>query len=196
MATPLFGAQIDIVQLILVDIFRISQNLISQYSTVQDQLLWLVLIPHIVVFLVLFSFGTWISPGHKGLARISSIAAYLVMVAGGWYGTWLVPLVNAFFTVFLISAVLFFIVTRLVPPNVMLGIAKAGTEAVAMGSKKGLARKQVESDIRAIQSALNTLNAKLARPGITPYERAALNSQSFQLDIELAKKKEELRRFH
>lgn len=193
MADPLLIGQIDIIRLILVDIFQISQQLITQYTTVQDQLLWLVLVPHVIIFLVLFSFGAWISPAHTGLSRVAAIVGYLVLVVSGWYGSWIVPIVDAFFTVFLISAILFFIVSRLVPPRVVENLGELGAQIINTSTQKGTERKKTESEIRALKRAMKELERDKNRPGTSDEEKAEISNHISELRVELAEKEEELR---
>ncbi|MEM7820864.1 MAG: hypothetical protein QW751_01525 [Candidatus Aenigmatarchaeota archaeon] len=80
---------IDLYSLIFETILRIDPYTLSRYTTIQDQLLWLLLIPHAILLLFLMGFGRGIAGGHKGMGYIISIIAYLFFIWSGIYGTFL-----------------------------------------------------------------------------------------------------------
>lgn len=182
--------QVDFIKLILEQILRISPTLISQYPLVQDKLLWLVLVPHVIVFLFLFAFGTWIVPRHTGLRRILAITTYLVLILAGWYGSFVVPLVNAWFTILLVTGFLFFLISRIFPPTSLQAATGILGEAIghaASGTKK---RKQLEKDVAVLNKTIADLRqqAHNARPG----EAERVEEKIADLQHKLREKEHEL----
>lgn len=67
----------DLISLILNDILKISPTLLSKYYTPQDQVIYLILIPSVVLFLFLYAFSKQIvgrivgeHPGFEYLVSI------------------------------------------------------------------------------------------------------------------------------
>jgi uncharacterized membrane protein (DUF106 family) len=83
-------------QTILVQILKISSDLLSKYSTVQDRLLWLIFIPHILLFIFIWLFADNMAKlgggTHTGIRTLVAIAAYITIIFTGWYGMYIVPI--------------------------------------------------------------------------------------------------------
>ncbi len=166
-------AEFQILNMIF-EVLRITPELLYKYTTIQDQLLWLIFIPHIIIFLFLFSFGYWISPGHHGLRYLLTLAGYIVIVFTGWYGSLLVPIVNTFFIMLLVTAFIFFIVSKVIHPargaalhNLFTSIGKRAGEAIVGEKRLRVAnRKKVDGLIRekkALEKAIQDLQAEKGR---------------------------------
>ena len=181
--------QVDFIKLILEQILRINPSLIAQYPIVQDKILWLVLVPHVVVFLFLFCFASWIVPKHAGLRRVLSVVTYLVLIVGGYYGSFIVPLVNAWFTILLVSGFLFFLLSRIFPPtSVQAGTGILGeilTHATAPAKK----RKELEREIKELDNAISELEQYANQ---NPQARKAIAKQIAGLRAERARKQSQL----
>lgn len=110
---------IDILDLLFNQLLRINPSIISKYTTPQQQLLNLFLIPHIILFLFIYGFAWAIIPTHKGLRYLASIGAYLSIVLMGspysYYGM-LLPIFLIWWQIALFVGLFFFIWSRIVHP--------------------------------------------------------------------------------
>ena len=152
--------QVDFIKLILEQILRVDPSLIAQYPLVQDKVLWLLLVPHVVLFLFLFSFAGWIVTRHAGLRRLLSVVTYLVVILGGYYGNLIVPVVNAWFTILLVAGLLFFLISRIFPPSSVSAATGLMSEAFGMATKGSKDRKQIETDIDVLEKTIASLERK------------------------------------
>jgi len=117
-------ATIDIFEIIFETLLRIDPSIISNYTNVQDQLLYLIFIPHVVILFFLWSFGYWMvgARGHRGIRYLMTIAGYVFIIMSGWYGSWMLPIIIAWFPIMLGGMFLFFIITRILPPKTIGGM--------------------------------------------------------------------------
>jgi hypothetical protein len=103
----------DIITFVLHDILKISTTLISHYPTVQDKLLYLILIPHIILLLFIYAFSkalvARILGGHKAIESVLLFVVYIYLIYSGIYGTVLIPLFISSFLLLLIIGVGFFV---------------------------------------------------------------------------------------
>jgi cell division protein FtsB len=145
---------------------KISPSLLSKYSTVQDQLIYLILIPHVIFLFFIYTVGYWIAGNnHRGISMLISIAAYIYIVYAGWYGTLMVPIINAWFPIVLLSFFGFFILTRVFHPlNIggASGIIKAGFDKAKVNTTKQKEIERLEKENDLIRSKIKKLNSKKA----------------------------------
>lgn len=187
---------VDIFTLIFQEILQISPRLISQYSTLQDQLLYLILVPHVVLFLFIIAFSRGIVSrvigDHPGFNYLFSITAYLVIVLAGWYGTFLVPLLITWFYIGLILAFILFGITLVINPSrtepIMKFFEQTGKLA-GKGSAEAQEREFLEKEIAKIDHQLRDARNKLRR--IHDLESPAYDYASMKV-LELEEKKSEL----
>ena len=159
-------ATVDLFNLIFTTILKISPTLINNYRTIQDQILYLLLIPSVIIILFVWTFGYWImGKGHNGLRILISLIAYIYIVWSGWYGTWIIPVILAWFPIVLVTFFLFFILSRIFHPMNVQGaskIMKSGFEkAGAKGKEINVLRKQIEMIDKKIKH-LNSEKSKMA----------------------------------
>ena len=99
MAFDYLTGSLNLSNLIFSQILKIDPSTIYKYTNVQDQILYLLLIPHIILFLFIYAFSIGIVArvigGHVGFSRMMGIVAYIYIVWAGWYGM-LVPLLRPF----------------------------------------------------------------------------------------------------
>ncbi|MDD5416537.1 MAG: hypothetical protein PHU12_01020 [Candidatus Aenigmarchaeota archaeon] len=130
---------IDILTLILETLLKIDTNLIYQYSSIQDQLFYLILIPHVVILMFLWMFGYAVVPSHKGIRYLFTLITYMYIIWSGWYGSWMIPIINAWFPIMIGGMFLFFIIAKVIHPDVagaVGGLVKeAGSRIKNIGSK-------------------------------------------------------------
>jgi len=127
----LSGGSLDLFNLIFNQILKVSPTLLYKYSTIQDQVLHLILLPHVILFIFLFGFGQAVIHEHKGLKYLVMLVSYIFIVMQGWYGTFLIPLLEGWFMITLAVGLFLFFMTIIIHPataqklgNVGAGIAR------------------------------------------------------------------------
>ncbi len=126
---------IDLFDLVFREILQISPRLISQYSTTQDQLIFLLLIPHVILFLFIYAFSRGLVTRILGEAKGSftyllSIVMYIFIIFTGWYGVYLIPLFITWWYVVLFVGLVLFAVSAFFAPG-RISQAKKFTSAAA-----------------------------------------------------------------
>lgn len=189
--------QLDIFRIIFEQILRIDPSLLYKYSTIQDQLLYLVFIPHVILILFIYAFSIAtvarvIGP-HKGLRYLVSIVAYIYIVWSGWYGTLLVPLLLGWFWIALVLGLFIFFVSMIISPARAAAGVKLAGEAGKMLAKKPAERKTLENEIEDLQREEVLLTQELAAtaPGMS---RDYVNMRLTEVRRELVKKRSQLAR--
>jgi hypothetical protein len=140
MAFQYLSGSINLFNLIFTEILKVSPSLISKYTNVQDQVLNLILIPHVILFLFIYAFSIGIvgriTGGHKGFSTLVGVISYIYIVWNGWYGTFLIPLLNAWFMIALVFGLILFLVTVVVHPARGPALTNLGKEVGKMAGKK------------------------------------------------------------
>ena len=184
-------ATLDLYRIIFEEILRISPTLLSdpKYYALQDKLIYLILIPHVILFLFIWLFGYWlVGSGHKGIRYLITAIAYIYFVWAGWYGTWVTPLILGWFPLILISFFLFFIFTKIFPPLNVLGASRAISGGIEKATHKKKQRKRLDDQIDLINKKIRRLEQG-RRSARDPHARSIM-----KLEIEdLKQKKVELR---
>ncbi|MEM5772200.1 MAG: hypothetical protein QXO19_02310 [Candidatus Aenigmatarchaeota archaeon] len=185
----------DIITLVLVDILRISPSLISRYPLVQDKLLYLILIPHIILFLFLILFAKAtvfrIIGGHRAIETVLMLTVYLYIIWSGWYGTFLIPIFVSSFQILLILGVLFFIISMFIKPSTIRGIAGVTQEAGKIIAKKTTGKQKdieiLEKEIEKVNKQIKTLEGdpKLERNPYLQLELQRLKQTKIELESKL-----------
>ncbi len=147
---------VDLSTLIFEEILKISPELLARYPTVQDKLLYLILIPHVVLFMFLWGFGDWIIKHHATIRKLLIMATYIYLIWSGFYGSIFVPIVNAWFTIMVIVAFVFFILTRTFSP---LRVSTLANVAYGLGRKLREPR-EMEERLREINNVLISTGLK------------------------------------
>ena len=164
-------AQIELFNLIFQEILKISPNVLYKYTLIQDQIIYLIFIPHVVLFLFLWSFGQIVVPslggaGHSGLRYLVVAAAYIFIVYQGWYGTFLIPLLQTWFTMMLIFGLFLFLVTRFFHPYTArkMGRGLGGAVGQSIGKQlgKGKAVEELEERLKFVRKQINDLKGRRA----------------------------------
>lgn len=189
--------QISLFQIIFEQYLKISPDLISKYATIQDQLLYLVLIPHVILFLFLFGFGLMLIKEHRGLRLLLLIASYIFIIWGGWYGSFFIPLTIGWFYIMLIFGFFLFFISKILHPftakNIGAQVAKPLFDSVGyhlIGKEKE--REALEEEIKMVIDQIRTLEADLRNPGITPMAKSYAQMQIQQLKNQLVVLKRKL----
>lgn len=137
-------------------ILNISPQILSQYRTVQDQLLWLIFIPSLVVIFFIYLFATRATGGHTGFRNLFGIAAYLTLVLTGWYGK-LVPILNLYWGLLLGVALFLFIVNFFLPVGKSRERESMGGGLMKGGLEKAFERREYARKAKDIETALKNL---------------------------------------
>jgi len=188
---------LDITTLIFQNILQISPQLMSKYSTLQDQMLYLILIPHIVLLLFIFAFSKGIVGrvigGHPGFEYLFSLVAYLFFIIGGWYGSYIVPIMIAWFYIGLIAALAVFVLSAVFNPARSAGAMKFFSEAgKKVGETAGLgkdkAKAAMQNEIDALKDEEKALQKKMPSE---PSSRAYTQMQIADIERRIARLEKE-----
>lgn len=197
----------DVASFVFEQVLRIDPSTISNYSTMQDQLLYLILIPHIVLFLFIVAFSrgivTRVVGQHRGFEYLFGIAAYFVIVLGGWYGSILVPILLTWFYIAIGIALIIFIISIVFSPARAPALFRLGTEVgKTIGEKttgKTKKREAIVKEIDILKAERNAIQDRLndsRKSGTATKEFLAysqMNLQDFDRRIaRLQKEMEEL----
>lgn len=193
----------DVYSIIFQEILQITPRLISQYSSVQDQLLYLILIPHLVLLLFLVAFskgivGRVLGGAHPGFNYLFTIVGYIFVIVSGLYGSWLVPFMITWFYLGLIIAFgLFFLSIIFHPSRAAAGIKMfteggkiIGEKTVGRGKKIRAYQDQIDDLQAQIDSTRNQIRSGTLRGNALSYAKmqvTEMESQKAKLDSEMSR---------
>jgi len=192
---------IDILDLLFDKILRIDVSGVCNIRTIscatlQEQLLNLFLIPHIILFLFIYGLSWILVPMHKGLRYLVSIGAYLTIVIMGspysYYST-LITLFLLWWQLALVIGIFFFIWSRIIHPSKvpeLFRIGKSAMEKVTEKSKRNTAIEKkidsIEAQIRALENRQHRAIQESGRPNpVIEAEIAELDRRRAELEKEL-----------
>jgi hypothetical protein len=188
---------IDILDLLFNKLLRINPSIISKYTTPQQQLLNLFLIPHIILFLFIYGFAWVLVPTHKGLRYLASIGAYLSIVLMGspysYYGM-LLPIFLIWWQIALVVGLFFFVWSRIINPSRSREIFNIGRDigrkATEKSKKQAAVRHKIESINHQIQALQQRQNQIMGQPphvrnSVIDGEIAELERRRAELESEL-----------
>ena len=159
-------ATIDLMNLIFVEILKISPSLLSQYYTIQDRIIHLLFLPHVILFLFLYGFGLMIVPppeGNRGLRYLIVLAAYIVIIYQGWYGSFLIPLLQTWFYIMLFFGLFLFLVAKIFHPLTARKLGGAGTaigQSIGNSMSKGKKIEALEDELKFVNQRISKLKCK------------------------------------
>jgi len=157
--TYLTGTTVDLFNLIFNQLLKISPSLLYKYTTLQDQVFHLILLPHVILFIFLFGFGWGVIPENKGLRYLVMIVTYIYVVMQGWYGTFLVPLLEVWFWITLVFGIFIFFMFRLIHPSTAQKLGGAAAKMAMDAGKKMGKDKQIEKlseELTSVQRQMQT----------------------------------------
>ena len=175
-------------QLIFETILRIDPSLLTKYTTMQDQILYLIFIPHIILFIFIFSFMTVLGGVHRGLRYLVGIGAYAFIIIGGWYGDPLTGLFIIWWQVLLVLAIIFFIGSKFIHPTRVTEIFGIGKKITGKLTEKSKLSKKLEKQIRSINRQIEAVEAKYRgkpMPALVRREINELVRRKAELEAEL-----------
>ncbi|MBU3904582.1 MAG: hypothetical protein KJ906_00325 [Nanoarchaeota archaeon] len=194
----------NVFTLIFETLLKIDPSIIAKYTTVPDQLLYLILIPHVILLMFIYavSKGTVlrIVGEHKGFSYLFQIITYIFIVWGGWYGSILIPLLTGWFTIVLVLAFIVFFISVIWHPaagKVTSGLISKGFESVGKKANKGKEIDALEDQLTYTRKTLKRLDddmraAKIANDRRTMATLKALYSQKLDEEQQLKRAIEEL----
>ena len=181
----------DLISLILNEILKISPNLMTKYSTVQDQVLYLIFIPSVILILFIYAFAKQIVGRivgeHKGFEYLVSIVSFIYIVYSGMFGTTLVPLFINWLNIAIVLSLIVFVISVVFHPARGPALTKAAASAGRMVGEKITAkekeRKAIEQEIDAIKKELQGLRAEESRT-LEPTAKAFIQMQIANLEAQ------------
>jgi hypothetical protein len=154
------SGSLDLFNTIFREILKISPTLLYKYVTLQDQVLYLILIPSVIVLFFIWTFGYWIvGDAHRGIRLLISAIAYIYIVYSGWYGSFIIPIILAWFPIVLFSYFAFFIMTRIMHPSNVAGASKVMSAVYKKASEKRKHADALEKEIDLVNKKINQLQA-------------------------------------
>jgi hypothetical protein len=127
------------------------------------------------------------SPPHKGLRYLISIGAYLFIVFQGWYGTFLIPLLEAWFTIMLIFGLVLFLVSKIIHPTTIRKIGSQVAPALGKIVTKEKQREVLEKELRFIRKRLKDLEKLRAVNPAAAYDYEQYKRQEKEIKRKLEK---------
>ena len=181
----LSGGTLNLFNLIFNQIFKISPTLLYKFTTIQDQTFQLILLPHVVLFLFLFSFGCGIIPENRGLRYLVMIVSYIYIVMQGWYGSLIVPITLAWFPLLLIGGLFLFFIFRIMHPVTAQKLGTAGAlVAKDMGKRMGKDKQieRLEEEVRHLDEEMNRYRGHIGSDSGAAEAYRQLDKRKFALE--------------
>jgi len=180
------GGSFDLFNLIFNQILKITPNLLNRYTNIPDQVLHLILLPHVILFLFLWGFGQAVSTENKGLRYLVMLVSYIFIVMQGWYGTFLVPLLEGWFMITLIIGLFLFFVTRIIHPATMGKLSNVSAKIAREAGKSFTKDKEIHRLAEELENIEKQIryNQERARHGDTGASQVLGNLQNRKFEIE------------
>jgi hypothetical protein len=159
----------DLINLLFTEILKIDLFKFPQYTTLQDQILYLFLIPHVILFLFLYAFSFGIVKRivgeHKGFSYLVGIVSYIYIVYAGWYGGLVVWFLGWMYIALGLALFLFFVSIIFHPAATTAGMKLMGEvgKTIAKGTAKEKEKRTIEEEIDALKKEIAALNAEEQR---------------------------------
>jgi hypothetical protein len=149
MAFDYLSGTTNIFNLVFNDILKINPTLLYKYTTPADQALYLILIPSVFLLLFVWTFGYWIMGSKgKGLRILISVVAYIYIVYSGFYGSFVAPMILAWFPITIVLYFVFFIMTKIFHP---MNVVPASNVVSAVFKKATDKSKDIDSTEKSIE---------------------------------------------
>ncbi|NIM47463.1 MAG: hypothetical protein GTN40_04895 [Candidatus Aenigmarchaeota archaeon] len=161
MAFEYLGAgSTDMFNLIFREVLKISPTLLYKYTTIQDQVIYLILIPMLVLFLFIYAFSRQIVlrvvGEHRGFQYLVSIIVFIYLIYSGIFGTMLVPIFTTWLYIALALSLIVFFVSVVIHPSRGPALTKLGREA---GKKVFQKTRKID----ALEREIDVINKKIRR---------------------------------
>ena len=178
----------DLFNLVFNEILKISPTLLSKYATIQDQVIYLILIPTVILFLFIYAFAKGIVGRivgeHRGFEYLVSIVTYIYLVYSGIFGATLVPIFITWLNIAIVVALIFFVMSVVIHPARGPMLAKAGDAIGKSIGKLGEKEKQkraIEEEIDSIKKQIAILETEARDPSRESSARAYAQGQIMNL---------------
>ncbi len=176
----------DLTILIFTNILKIDPLVLSKYPIPQDKIVYLLFIPHIILFLFIFGFMKGVAPGSRGLQYLVGLGAYVYTVYSGLYGKTLVGLFLGFWELLLFLGIFFFLASRIVHPARVREIFEVGKAVGAKATAKGKLEKELWKQIESLNHQINQIQSDYPpgrpMPDLVRHEIAALRRKAAELE--------------
>lgn len=187
-------ASIDLFQIIFEQILKIDPTLIAKYTAIQDQLLYLIIIPHTILLLFLFGFGIMLMHEHRGLRYLLTVVTYVFIIWSGWYGSFLIPMVTAWFYIMLTFGLFLFFISKIFHPVTARRIGSQVGPLVGKGigdiMNKGKIIEKLEDELNHVNKRLVEIDQDLQHSPQNPillYQKDQYQKQKHELEKEIKK---------
>jgi hypothetical protein len=180
-------ANIAIFDLIFRTILKIPNSVIAQYPQFTDQVLYLLLIPHIIVFLFVFWLIKGVIPEHRGLGYLVGVGAYIFFILSGWYGNF-INIFILWWQILLGLALFFILASRFIRPSAVREMFSIASRATRKLTKKSKEQDKLEKEIKSIQRQIEALEQKYppaTRPRLIETEIGELYRRKAEKEAEL-----------
>ncbi|NIO44252.1 MAG: hypothetical protein GTN36_01705 [Candidatus Aenigmarchaeota archaeon] len=204
MAFEYLGGSTDLFNLVFREILKIDPSLLYKYATVQDQVIYLLLIPMLVLFLFVYAFSRQIvlriAGEHKGFQYLVSIIVFIYLIYSGIFGTTLVPIFTTWLNIALALSLIVFVISVVIHPARGPALTKLGHQTGKMLGKKMFEKTKkidaLENEIDVIDKQMRRTEQRLRRPEVRNNDRAVsdLNSKLNDLENKKERLKEEIDR--
>jgi hypothetical protein len=180
----------SISNIIFSNILKINPSLMYKYTSVTDQALYLILIPSVIILLFVWLFGYWfMGSKNSGLRILISGVAYIYVVYSGWYGSWMVPIILAWFPLILIAYFGFFIMTKILHPVNVRGAANVMNAVFDKATSKSKDIETTEKNIKLLDKKIDQLKNMMGN--VKGNDKAEAEIIAKMADLEHAKMDQE-----
>jgi len=194
------GGSTDLTNLIFREILKIDPSILFKYTTLQDQVIYLILIPMAILFLFIYAFSRGIVGrvvgGHKGFEYLVSIIVFIYLVYSGIFGTMLVPIFTAWLNIAIVVALIVFVISVVFHPARTPALTKLGREAGRALGKKTFGKqkkiKALEDEIDVLNKQIRSLDHELRDAHGNPRAEAEIRAQKATLKVQKDRLKEEI----
>jgi len=185
------GSSVNLFNLIFNQILKVSPSLLYKYTALPDQVLHFILLPHVILFIFLFGFGQMVISENKGLRYLVMIVTYIFVVMQGWYGTFLIPLLEGWFMITLVIGLFLFFMTKILHPATAQKLGMATAKMAKDAGKRMGKDKQIEKLSEELASVQQQMQRHYPHIGDNP-GAAQVYAQLEQHEFELKRKIKEL----
>jgi len=181
----------DLISLVLNEILKISPTVMTKYTTVQDQVLYLIFIPSVILILFIYAFAKQIVGRivgeHKGFEYLISITSFIYIVYSGMFGATLVPIFINWLNIAIVLSLIVFVISVVFHPARGPALTKAAAETGRMIGEKITAkekeRKAIEQEVDAVKKELQGLRSEESRT-LEPTAKAFIQMQIANLEAQ------------
>lgn len=185
------NGSVNLFNLIFNQILKVSPSLLYKYTDLPNQVLHFILLPHIILFIFLFGFGYMVISENKGFRYLVMIVTYIFVIMQGWYGTFLIPLLEGWFMITLVIGLFLFFMTKILHPATAQKLGMATAKAAGDIGKRMGKDKQVEKLAQELSNVEKQMRTHQPHIGDNP-GAAQVYAQLEQRKFEIERKIKEL----